>query len=70
MKKWEIDRVNDLYTQIDELNEENKRLKHSVEMAKYGQSLDRLTASVDDVCARISTLEQLIDKPAKRVTKK
>jgi hypothetical protein len=70
MKKWEIDRVNDLYTQIDELNEENTRLKHGVEMSKYGKSLDELTTSVNDMCARLSTLEQLIDKSTKRVIKK
>ena len=49
MQDWEVRRVNELYKQIDQLNAENQRLKHVVEMSSIGERLDSIEQKLDQL---------------------
>ena len=49
MQDWEVRKVNELYKQIDQLNAENQRLKHVVEMSSIGERLDSIEQKLDQL---------------------
>lgn len=65
MKDWQVKKINDMYTQIDRLTEENKRLKHQAESELHEQ-IKLLSQDMTEIKQLLTT-----DKaPTKRVTKK
>ena len=63
MEKWQIDKINELYSQMDRLTEENRRLKHQADSELHDQ-IKQLTQDVAEI------KQLLIDDTPKRVTKK
>ena len=65
MKDWQVKKINEMYTQIDRLTEENSRLKQQAESELHEQ-IKQLSQDVVEIKQLLTT-----DKaPAKRVTKK
>lgn len=68
MEKWQIDKVNELYRQIDDLTAENMRLKHNMELGYYGKQLDTIEAKVDALISKsldIDDVKQALVAPVK-----
>lgn len=63
MKDWEVKKINELYTQLDRLTEENRRLKHQADSELHDQ-IKQLTQEVAEI------KQLLVDDTPKRVTKK
>ena len=73
MKKWEVQKVNDLYRQIDDLTEEvaelkadNRRLRDDLKMVR--DTPDHSWA-LDEIANDLKEIKSLLKKPAaKRAT--
>ena len=50
MKKWEVNRVNALFKEIDALKEENAKLKEIASLSALEQRLDSIESKVDQIC--------------------
>ena len=49
MEKWQIEKVNELYKQLDQLQQENLRLKHTVEISRANKRLEVIENKLDQL---------------------
>lgn len=47
MDKWQIDKVNDLYSQLDKLQAENRILKHNAQLTQFNKRLEAIEHKID-----------------------
>lgn len=63
MKDWEVEKVNELYKQLDALSQENAELKRSDrarDWSPLSDKIDGLSAKLDDM---VKLVEELGGKP-------
>ena len=56
MKDWEVKKINSLFEKIDELEAENKRLKHDVETTRFSKKLDEIESSIKALTKKVDAL--------------
>jgi ribosomal protein S20 len=61
MKPEEIKRINDLFTQIDQLTEENKSLKSGTHTA-FNDTVIAFNARLDEISASFAAVNEKLDK--------
>jgi coenzyme F420-reducing hydrogenase delta subunit len=66
MNQQEINRINELYKRLDELEAENTRLKHNAEAVSYAAQIKRMS---DVISTMNEKMDKLMDKPAKSTRK-
>lgn len=50
MKDWEVQKVNELYKQIDVLVKQNQELKEYASLSALEQRLDSIESKIDEIC--------------------
>lgn len=73
MKKWEVQKINDLYRQIDDLIEENRDLKADNRRLRDDLKMIKDTPdhswALDQIASDLKEIKSLLSKPeAKRTT--
>ena len=56
MKDWEVKKINGLFEKIDELEAENKRIRHDVEAARFSKKLDEIESSIKALTKKVDAL--------------
>ncbi len=67
MQDWEVRKVNQLYTQLDVLQVENRMLKNSVEIAGFEERLDAVEKALERL---IDVIDRSTDVKPTRSSKK
>jgi len=71
MDKWQIDKINELYKQIDDLSDQNMQLKHNARQIALDDRLDTIEHKLDvliESSLSIDEIKQAI-KPGTRTRK-
>jgi hypothetical protein len=55
MEKWQIDKVNDLYSQLDKLQAENQILKHNAQLTQFNKRLEAIEHKIDQMLKSTSS---------------
>lgn len=49
MEKWQIEKINDLYSQLDELKAENQILRHNAQLTQFNKRLEAIELKLDQL---------------------
>lgn len=49
MDKWQIEKINDLYSQLDKLKAENQILRHNAQLTQFNKRLEALEHKIDQL---------------------
>ena len=49
MEKWQIEKINDLYSQLDNLKAENQILKHNAQLTQFNKRLEAIELKLDQL---------------------
>jgi len=55
MEKWQIDKVNDLYSQLDKLQAENQILKHNAQLTQFNKRLEAIEHKIDQMLKSVGS---------------
>ncbi len=70
MQKWEAEKINALYTELDKLKEENCDLREAVARpASSDKRLDDIEVKLDHVSAAVDHVEQMLSETTTRKSK-
>lgn len=50
MKEWEVNKVNNLYKEIDDLKKKNAELEKIASLSALEQRLDSIESKIDEIC--------------------
>jgi Asp-tRNA(Asn)/Glu-tRNA(Gln) amidotransferase C subunit len=49
MEKWQIEKINDLYSQLDKLKGENQILRHNAQLTQFNKRLETIEHKIDQL---------------------
>lgn len=49
MEQWQIEKINDLYSQLDELKAENQILRHNAQLTQFNRRLEAIEHKLDQL---------------------